>query len=223
MVAVGRGGKIGIYREFRRLGGVSARTIARTVIKGLPAHVRSHMLLLARFSMQFEISAEALAYVRSDMETGGSLLVFGLGRDSSTWEAVNYRGRTAFLEDLDEWIARSQAETPHREVHRIAYETTVEESIKYRAIADIPELPVIPGVENGSWDMVIVDGPRGWAPELPGRASSVLAARRFVRPGGAILVDDYDRPLERHICRIVFGRDADTVLAKGRPVGVYRV
>ena len=212
-----------IYRELRTLGGKNARKIVMEMVARLPPHIRSHMLPLARFGMQFEISVEALAYVRDNMKGGGNLLVFGLGRDSSTWEAVNHRGRTAFIEDLDDWIERSTSESPHRQVYRVEYQTTVEDSMGYRLVADIPGLPVMANIEDGSWDIVVVDGPRGWAPELPGRASSVLAASRFVRSGGVILVDDYDRPLEKHICRLVFGRDADAVLCRERPVGVYRM
>ena len=37
------------------------------------------------------------------------------------------------------------------------------------------------------------------------------------------MIDDVDRPLERHICQLVFGRQADRVLDPGRPVGVYDV
>jgi hypothetical protein len=70
--------------------------------------------------------------------------------------------------------------------------------------------------------VVVVDGPRGDSPFTPGRASSIALAERLVADGGLVLVDDYERPLETHICAVVFGRGADVVVDPGRPVGVYR-
>jgi hypothetical protein len=70
---------------------------------------------------------------------------------------------------------------------------------------------------------VVVDGPKGYASGQPGRASSIALASRLVAPGGVVIIDAFDRPLERHISQLVFGRQADRVLDPRRPVGVYDV
>ena len=147
--------------------------------------------------------------------------MFGLGLDSSTWELVNRSGRTVFLEDVPGWIDISGEEAPDREVYRITYETTLASSLRYEDRSEIP-LPTLPGeLTLTKWDVVVVDGPYGWGPETPGRSASISLAQCLVAPGGIVIVDDYDRPVERHSCDLVFGRPADEMLDTVRPVALF--
>lgn len=188
----------------------------------LPPPIRSRGIPLLRFAHQFQISATAMQTVRERLKAGGNLLVFGAGLDSATWELVNRKGRTVFLEDVPEWIERSRAQAPQRAIYRVAYATSVEAATHYSDVAQIP-LPALPiGVQSRRWDVVVVDGPMGWKPEHPGRAASITLARRLAAPGGLVLVDDYERPTERDLCFLVFGRAADAVIDPKRPVGLYR-
>lgn len=183
--------------------------------------LRRHLLPLLRFTYGFQISAAAVAAARDHLRAGGRLLVFGLGLDSSTWELVNRGGRTVFLEDVPGWIDIAATEAPDRETYLIEYATRSERSLRYEDPAEIP-LPDIPdAIAATEWDVVVVDGPYGWGPETPGRAASITLAHRLVAPGGIVIVDDYDRAVERHCCDIVFGRPADEMLDTVRPVALF--
>ncbi len=187
----------------------------------IPEFARRYLVRALRFTYGFQISAKAVATARDYLGTGGRLLVFGLGLDSSTWELVNRSGRTVFLEDVPGWIDISSEEAPDREVYRITYETTLASSLRYEDRSEIP-LPTLPGeLTLTKWDVVVVDGPYGWGPETPGRSASISLAQCLVAPGGIVIVDDYDRPVERHSCDLVFGRPADEMLDTVRPVALF--
>lgn len=219
-----------LRRSCSRLGATlrrRAQSLIRTGVavgaRLLPEYVAARSIPLLRLALGFQISARAFEAAHDRLRSGGKLLVFGLGKDSSTWELINRHGRTAFVEDLPEWIDFSKRQSPAREVHAICYETERDQSLRYTAPDQIP-LPALPqSVASTRWDVVVVDGPRGYEPGQPGRASSIALAARLVAPGGVVMIDDFDRPLERHICQLVFGRQADRVLDPGRPVGVYDV
>jgi hypothetical protein len=199
-----------------------ARRVTTAVLDRTPVVLRRRLLPLERFARDFQISARAVAAVRAHLGPGGRLLVFGVGRDSSTWELVNRSGRTVFLEDVPGWIDRSVEDSPDREVHQVRYLTRVDRSLRYEDPADIP-VPELPEALAGTrWDAVVVDGPYGWGPETPGRAGSIALARRLVESGGIVVVDDYERAVERHSCDIVFGRQADVMLDPRRPVVLFR-
>lgn len=197
------------------------RTATSAALRLLPDPLVTRIIPVVRFARGFEISAQAIEVARDRLRPGSNLLVFSLGRDSSSWELVNRGGRTAFIEDLPEWIDFSRGQSPEREVHHVTYTTERDASMGYRSAEDVP-LPALPeSITQTAWDVVVVDGPKGYASGQPGRASSIAWASRLVAPAGIVLIDDYDRPLERHIGSLMFGRRADRVLDSERPVAVY--
>jgi hypothetical protein len=191
------------------------------VLDRLPERARRHLVPALRFTVGFQISARAMEAARDHLGAGGRLLVIGLGLDSSTWELVNRGGRTAFVEDVPGWIDIARREAPGREVHQLTYSTTLATSLRYEEASEIP-LPTLPdALAPAAWDVVVVDGPYGWGPETPGRAASIALSRELVSPGGVVIVDDYDRAVERHTCDLVFGRPADRLLDPRRPVALF--
>jgi len=209
--------------------GAFRRWVARWVRRGAaplldrtPPPVLVRVLPVVRKLRAIQISAAALGLVRAEVTAGSTLLVFGVGHDSRTWELINRHGETAFVEDVPEWLDRSLRESPDRAAHLVSYGTTVESSLDYSDASQIPMPPLPDSISSRRWDVVVVDGPRGDLPGTPGRASSIALAERLVADGGLVLVDDYERPLETHVCAIVFGRPADEVVDPSRPVGVYR-
>lgn len=193
---------------------------AAPVLDRLPRRLTMVLLPAVRRLRGFQMSTVAMRRVGDHLSAGSGVLVFGLGRDSSTWEKLNEDGRTAFLEDLSEWLELSRRLAPSREVHLISYATTVDTS-DYTSVSDIPVPSLPPEISSRQWDVVVVDGPMGFAPDTPGRASSIALAARLVARGGVVLVDDFDRELERRISATVFGRGPDEVLDPSRPVGLY--
>ena len=114
------------------------------------------------------------------------VLIFGQGRDSELWTEGNKGGVTVFLEDVAKWFR----EIPNAESHLVTY----------------PGLVVPDHVRQVSWDIILVDGPRGCKPEHPGRGESIRASSELVATDGIVFVHDYDRPAERSFCRQHLGQ-----------------
>jgi glucuronoxylan 4-O-methyltransferase len=126
-----------------------------------------------------------------------AVCVYGVGNDSALWMQVNSGGRTLFIEESPEWLARVTARLPGIEALQFSYDTTVE-----RSLAGLTARQRTPaaGVE---WDVIVIDGPEGWSAHKPGRevpiAEAAEAMRRRAAEGGRlhVFVHDFDRPLER--------------------------
>lgn len=89
------------------------------------------------------------------------------------------------------------------------------------SLALTSQLP--PGVLDAHWDVVVVDGPSGGAPEEPGRMGTIYTAAALARAaaaaGGEVAVDvavhDVDRTIERWYAWEYLCED-NLVAAKGR-------
>ncbi|KAG6469306.1 protein IRX15-LIKE-like [Zingiber officinale] len=149
-----------------------------------------------------------------------NLLVFGIGHETPLWRALNHGGRTVFVGESEYLVGRAEGLNPGLEAFDVAFITTVRETPELLATARrqrrgecrpvqnllysdcrlaVNDLPnQLYGVE---WDVILVDGPQGNAPETPGRAASIFTAAVMARsvPGGHVdvLVHDYDREVER--------------------------
>jgi uncharacterized protein (TIGR01627 family) len=132
------------------------------------------------------------------------LLVFGLGRDSALWHALNPGGATVFLEEDPKWYRTVRARSPFLRAHLVAYRTRLDHAdallATYRARpACLPEggngtvavrgnaacplaldaLP--PEVYDTEWDMVMVDAPKGYFAAAPGRMAAIWTAAAMAR------------------------------------------
>jgi uncharacterized protein (TIGR01627 family) len=128
---------------------------------------------------------------------GCRLLVFGCGNDSPFWEKINRGGTTVFLEDDPRWVAAAKTALTTATVHAVQYGTTLAE---WRRLLDRPSKLAmeLPGeVRSRRWDVILVDGPAGFALHTPGRMKSIYAASQLVAPGGHVFVHDSQRPVER--------------------------
>lgn len=127
-------------------------------------------------------------------------LVFGLGNDSIFWERLNRRGRTVFIEDNREWLARITARFPRLEAYLVDYETRLPQ---WQELLDQPHLLTLrlpPAVEETVWDVILVDAPSGWRDNDPGRMRSIHAATRLSGGAGEVFVHDCNRAVERLYC-----------------------
>ncbi|KAF8685380.1 hypothetical protein HU200_044006 [Digitaria exilis] len=167
-----------------------------------------------------------------------NLLVFGLGAETPLWRALNHGGRTVFLDENPYYVAHLEGKHPGLEAYDVAYATAVRElpdlldaaraaraaecrpvqnllfSECRLAINDLPNQ-----LYDVAWDVILVDGPRGFTEGSPGRMSAIYSAAVMARTKGEeteVLVHDYEREVER-ACGREFLCDENKVAATSTP------
>lgn len=124
-----------------------------------------------------------------------SMLVFGVGYDTRLWDALNKDGYTMFVENDTEWF-NNISRTVSSPVRLIGYGT--------RTVAD--SLPIkeedlrrhtMPAMLNRSWDVILIDSPRGSKPTDPGRSLPIYWASLLATPSTHVFIDDASRELEQ--------------------------
>lgn len=149
-----------------------------------------------------------------------NLLVFGLTHETPLWRALNAGGRTVFLDENEYYIAHLEGRHPGLEGYDVSYTTHVRDlhdllgSARAAATAEcrpvqnllysdcklaINDLPN--SLYDVAWDVILVDGPRGYDGAAPGRMAAIFTAAVMARTrNGApteVLVHDYEREVER--------------------------
>ncbi|OQU84413.1 hypothetical protein SORBI_3004G047600 [Sorghum bicolor] len=167
-----------------------------------------------------------------------NLLVFGLGAETPLWRALNHGGRTVFLDENPYYVAHLEGKHPGLEAYDVAYATAVRElpdlldaaraaraaecrpvqnllfSECRLAINDLPNQ-----LYDVAWDVILVDGPRGFTEGSPGRMSAIYSAAVMARTKGTeteVMVHDYEREVER-ACGREFLCDENGVAATSTP------
>ncbi|CAM0946739.1 unnamed protein product [Alopecurus aequalis] len=148
-----------------------------------------------------------------------NLLVFGLGAETPLWRALNHGGRTVFLDENPFYVAHMEAaHGPGLEAYDVSYATAVREltdllaharasrraecrpvqnllfSECRLAITDLPN-----ALYDVAWDVVLVDGPHGYAEGSPGRMAAIYSAAVMARTKGKetdVMVHDFQREVE---------------------------
>lgn len=150
-----------------------------------------------------------------------NFLVFGLGHDSLMWEAINPGGTTLFLEEDPKWVQTVLKDAPHLQAHTVHYRTHLKEADRllswYRteptcsperaylrdndkcklALHNLPE-----NVYDREWDLIMIDAPRGYFAEAPGRMAAIFSAAVMARnrKGSGVthvFLHDVDRKVEK--------------------------
>ncbi|TVU32662.1 hypothetical protein EJB05_24403, partial [Eragrostis curvula] len=145
-----------------------------------------------------------------------NLLVFGLGAETPLWRALNHGGRTVFLDENPYYVEHLEGAHPGLEAYDVAYATAVRElpdllhhasraaecrpvqnllfSECRLAINDLPNQ-----LYDVAWDVILVDGPRGFTEGSPGRMAAIYSAAVMARTKGVeteVLVHDFEREVE---------------------------
>ncbi|KAL2332655.1 hypothetical protein Fmac_013868 [Flemingia macrophylla] len=150
-----------------------------------------------------------------------NFLVFGLGHDSLMWASFNSGGTTVFLEEDPKWVHTILKDAPGLRAHTVRYRTQLREAkallTSYRseptcaasaaylrgneacklALQNLPE-----EVYETEWDMIMIDAPKGYFAEAPGRMAAVFSAAVMARNRKAsgpthVFLHDVDRKVEK--------------------------
>ncbi|KAL2903696.1 putative methyltransferase At1g27930 [Bienertia sinuspersici] len=154
-----------------------------------------------------------------------NFLVFGLGYDSIMWASLNPNGPTLFLEETPEWVTTVLKDAPFLNAKTVPYRTQLKEADRlltsYKeepychpnkaflkgnrkcrlALENLPE-----EVYEKEWDVIMIDAPRGYFPEAPGRMAAIYSAavmaRNRKRVGVThVFLHDVDRKVERQFAK----------------------
>ncbi|XP_047958776.1 probable methyltransferase At1g27930 [Salvia hispanica] len=148
-------------------------------------------------------------------------LVFGLGRDSLMWASLNPRGRTLFLEEDPKWVQTVLKDAPALRAHTVRYRNQLSQADDlmhhFRSEPHCsPNKSFLRGnhkcrlalnmlaneVYDTEWDLIMIDAPRGYFPEAPGRMAAIYSAavmaRNRKKPGVThVFLHDVDRRVEK--------------------------
>ncbi|KAF4390477.1 hypothetical protein CsatB_022551 [Cannabis sativa] len=151
-----------------------------------------------------------------------NFLVFGLGHDSLMWASLNPRGNTLFLEEDPKWVQTVLQKAPQLRAHYVKYRTQLREADDLlatykseprcwpakaaplkgneRCRLALENLPA--EVYEREWDLIMVDAPRGYFPEAPGRMAAIFSAAVMARnrKGSGVthvFLHDVDRKVEK--------------------------
>eukprot|EP01018_Ginkgo_biloba_P014184 Gb_13730 [translate_table: standard] len=166
-----------------------------------------------------------------------NFLVFGLGYDSTLWNALNYGGRTVFLEEDLNWINEMHKTHPELKAYHVNYPTNLTQAdslLQYYssdpscnpkqglvgsecklALTNLPE-----EIYSVEWDVIMIDAPRGYFDAAPGRMTAIFSASVMARNRNKdgvtdVYLHDVDRKVEKMYAEEFLCRE-NLVNASGR-------
>lgn len=205
------------------LGSVGIQT--RTEFGYEPSPIQLRAIL--HYATSRMVPQQSVAEIKISLDVIKSLgrpcnfLVFGLGHDSLMWASFNPGGNTVFLEEDPKWVHSILKDAPGLRAHTVRYRTQLRDAKKlltsYRseATCSAPKaylrgneacqlaLENLPDeVYETEWDMIMIDAPKGYFAEAPGRMAAVFSAAVMARNrkgSGAthVFLHDVDRRVEK--------------------------
>ncbi|XP_027342627.1 probable methyltransferase At1g27930 [Abrus precatorius] len=193
--------------------------------KNEPTWIQFHAIL--HYATSHVVPQQSLSEITVTFDVLKSLsrpsnfLVFGLGHDSLMWASINPRGTTLFLEEDPKWVQTVLKDAPELRAHAVRYRTQLRDADRllsgYRSEqACSPETATLRGNERcqlalhnlpeevyeREWDLIMIDAPRGYFAEAPGRMAAIFSAAVMARnrKGSGVthvFLHDVDRKVEK--------------------------
>ncbi|XP_034706153.1 probable methyltransferase At1g27930 [Vitis riparia] len=166
---------------------------------------QTQLIAILHYATSRVVPQQSLAEIRVSFDVLQSLapcnfLVYGLGHDSVMWSSFNPKGTTIFLEEDPKWVQTVLKQAPNLLAHTVRYRTHLAEAdqllgsyksepaclppdVRLRdntacrlALTGLPE-----EVYDTEWDLIMIDAPRGYFPEAPGRMGAIFTAAVMAR------------------------------------------
>ncbi|OVA09543.1 putative polysaccharide biosynthesis protein [Macleaya cordata] len=186
----------------------------------------TQLLAILHYATSRVVPQQSISEIRVSFDVLQSLspcnfLVFGLGHDSLMWSSFNPRGTTLFLEEDPKWVQTVLKDAPNLHAHTVKYRTHLSEAddlIKsYKSEPNcLPDKAFLNGntqcklaltglpdeVYDKEWDLIMIDAPRGYFAEAPGRMGAIFSAAVMARnrKGSGVthvFLHDMDRRVEK--------------------------
>ncbi|KAK6946078.1 Polysaccharide biosynthesis domain [Dillenia turbinata] len=169
-------------------------------------------------SMELNIVASVLR----SYQFSSNFLIFGLTHETHLWKALNFKGRTIFIDENEYLVKKFEDIDSQIEAYDVQYTTKVSQTAELMSygkeeyknecrpfqnllfseckigLTDLPN-----HIYDINWDVILIDGPKGYSGHTPGRLSAIFTAGVFARSKKMknvkthVLVHEINRDLER--------------------------
>ena len=138
-----------------------------------------------------------------------NVLIYGLGNDSDLYMKINPEGNNIFVETDREWIQKASKKVPVDNIIHHVFQTSVKQSLENKCTSTYILSNYL---HLYDWNVIIVDGPRGWRNDMMGREIPIRESSYILKNINSsvdVFVHDVDRPLEKMACDIYFPSTAN--------------
>ena len=162
------------------------------------------------YSKKIQLPKNAIEDVFSNFKSGTKFLVFGLGHDSKMW--YNGNAETYFVENKDEFIKLNEKDIPKTNIIKYDYKNIslkISKELSDEAISKFKVPDEL--LQLAPFDIILIDGPEGQAPEKPGRLLPYYWVKFLSKSGTIIYTDDSRRPYESYFINKYFKNKAKSM------------